>query len=349
MIDILGTIGPSCKDKETLTEMFRAGMTGIRLNLSHTMLSDNEDVIDMVRQAAEAVGVKPKILVDLQGPELRIGELEPKLNLNVGDEVTFVPVMGSFGNADCNAGQEINRIPVDLRVIKCMETGDEVLLDDGKISCLVTQKGEGQTVARVNRGGILSSRKSILVKGRTIDMPTLTDADIINIETAARLGITGVMQPFVRNKKDLTTLRDKLNEAGGSQIEIYAKIENLPGVDMLDELIPECDEIVIARGDLGNAVPLWELPALQKHIAGKCRSKNRRFMVVTQMLASMEHSTVPTRAEVSDIYNAACDGATSVMVTGETAIGDFPVDVIRFLSKTIYEYERTIEKNEIFL
>ena len=151
---------------------------------------------------------------------------------------------------------------------------------------------------------MLSGRKSILIEGKTVLLPTLTAADIINIKAAAELGVTGVMQPFVRSRQDLITLRDTIDSAGGKDIEIYAKTENLDGVRMLSELMDECDEIVIARGDLGNAVPLWELPAIQKQIAKACRHKGKRFMVVTQMLSSMEHSPVPTRAEVSDIYNA---------------------------------------------
>ncbi|MCR5657163.1 MAG: pyruvate kinase [Butyrivibrio sp.] len=347
-MDIFGTIGPSCRNVDILKDMFKEGMTGVRINLSHTMLSDNEVVLDMVKKASSACGIKPKILVDLQGPELRIGELKKDIHLNAKDNVTFITGKNYANTGVCAKESVDNSIPVDIRVLDRIEEGDEILLDDGKILCHVTEKDDIKASAKLDRGGILTGRKSILIRNKTVDMPTLTSTDIVNIEAAAGLGVTGVMQPFVRSKKDLTTLRTKLQEAGGSNIEIYAKIENMAGVEMLDELIPECDEIVIARGDLGNAVPLWELPALQKYIAGKCRKQNCRFMVVTQMLASMEHSLVPTRAEVSDIYNAASDGASSVMVTGETAIGDYPVDVIRFLSKTIYEYERTIEKNENF-
>jgi pyruvate kinase len=165
-------------------------------------------------------------------------------------------------------------------------------------------------------------------------MPALTDNDIENIKLAGSLGITGIMQPFVRSAADLEEVRKVLDENGGKDIKIYAKIENTAGVENLESFFEYADEIVIARGDLGNAVPLWELPRLQKDISARCRAANMPFMVVTQMLSSMEHSKVPTRAEVSDIYNAVLDGAHSVMVTGETAVGDYPVDVISYLSKT---------------
>jgi pyruvate kinase len=144
----------------------------------------------------------------------------------------------------------------------------------------------------------------------------------------------------VRDRQDLETVRAALNTSGASSIRLFAKIENTEGVHNLDDLIPACDEIVIARGDLGNAMPLWELPRVQKVISERCRRAQKPFMVVTQMLASMEHNAVPTRAEVSDIFNAVCDGAASVMVTGETAIGNYPVEVIRYLANTVREAEK---------
>ena len=165
-------------------------------------------------------------------------------------------------------------------------------------------------------------------------MPTLTDSDLKNIGLAAEYGVTGVMQPFVRNKEDLLTVREALEKAGAAHIEIFAKIENLQGVAALEELLPYCDHVVIARGDLGNAMPLWKLPGMQKEIAAKCRAAGKPFMVVTQMLDSMHERAVPTRAEVLDIYNAVLDGAASLMLTGETAAGKFPVESMEYLVKT---------------
>ena len=174
-------------------------------------------------------------------------------------------------------------------------------------------------------------------------MPALTDSDFENIKIASEYNITGVMQPFVRSADDLKAVREALNNSGGQDIKIYAKIENTTGVENLESFFEYADEIVIARGDLGNAVPLWELPGIQKDISSRCSDHHMPFMVVTQMLAYMEHSKVPTRAEVSDIYNAVCDGASSVMVTGETAVGDYPVEVIRYLVNTA----RTASKHEV--
>lgn len=333
MVDIFGTLGPSCSDISILQGMFDNGMTGIRLNLSHTMLSDNHKLIENVKQAAKQTGIKPKILIDLQGPELRIGNLIEEIQLSKGDELTF------SDNESCK-----NNIYIETSIMNVLEKGDEVLIDDGKIKGLVTEKTQKSATICILRGKVLQGRKSILIIDKTVLLPTLTVSDIINIKEAVKLGITGVMLPFVRNKEDIITLRKELEKSGGNNIEIYAKIENTDGVNVLPEIIEESDEIVIARGDLGNSVSLWELPGLQKEIASKCRRSKRRFMVVTQMLSSMEHRPVPTRAEVSDIYNAVLDGATSVMVTGETAIGEYPVEVIRYLCNTAKEAEKNMSK-----
>ena len=320
-IDIFGTLGPSCEDSETLKEMFSEGMTGIRVNLSHVTLSDYADRIAMVRDAAGKAGISPKILIDMQGPEIRIGNFEKNLHLEKGDSF----VLGSGG------------IPLDSRILAHLNVGAEVLLDDGKILARVTENKGNSVCLTAERGGVLAPRKSLAVRNKSIEMPTMTDTDLVNLREVPKLGITGVMQPFVRNRDDLKNVRQALSDVGGQNIRLYAKIENQSGIQQAEDLIGFCDEIVIARGDLGNAMPLWELPRAQKKIAGLCNKKHRPFMVVTQMLASMENNPVPTRAEVSDIYNAVLDGASSVMVTGETAIGKYPVEAIRYLSKTASE------------
>ncbi len=322
-IDIFGTLGPSCDDDEVLTKMFALGMTGIRVNLSHVMLADCAESIEKIRRAAKKAAVQPGILIDMQGPELRVGSFEGKKKLEPDDVATL-------GNDD---------IPIDDVVLKELEAGDEVLLDDGKILGEVTEVQDAGALLRIIRGGELSQKKSILVKDKDIRLPSITDRDKENLRIAKELGITGIMQPFVRSREDLEVLKDFLNEYGLSHLKIYAKIENMTGVQNLKTFIDLCDEVIIARGDLGNSMPLWKLPGIQKQIAKICNSSCKPFMVVTQLLASMEKSEVPTRAEVSDIYNAVLDGASSVMVTGETAIGINPVEVIRYLSNTVSEAE----------
>lgn len=330
-MEYYGTLGPACASVDCLAEMFEAGMTGMRLNLSHVTLKGASAQLAAFHEAAGRVGVAAKLLVDLQGPELRVGSMEMPVELTEGS-----PIMLGQGG-----------IPVPALLLPYLEPGQTALLDDGKLLLTVTENRGASVCARVERGGTLRGRKSIALPGvRGLRPPALTEADMENIRCAAEYGVTGVMQPFVRDRADLLAVRQALDANGGRQIRLFAKIENLDGVGQLDELLPACDEIVIARGDLGNAVPLWELPALQKRIAARCCAAGKPFMVVTQMLASMENSPVPTRAEVSDIFNAVVDGASSVMVTGETAVGHYPAETIRYLVKTAEAAEQWLRSRE---
>lgn len=325
-VTIYGTLGPGCSDRETLREMFREGMDGVRLNLSHTTLEEAAALIGACRGAAEDCGLRPELLIDLQGPELRIGSLEAPIPLSEGECV------------------EADRLPFPPAVREALAAagpGQELLLDDGKLLLKTEASGsDGARRLRVVRGGLLESRKSVALPGCEIRTPALTEADRAQLRRAKAYGVTAVMQPFVRGKEDLREVREALAEAGCPELRLLAKIENRAGIEKLEELIPCCDEIVIARGDLGNAMELWELPGVQKKIAAACRRAGRDFMVVTQMLDSMTHRQVPTRAEVSDVFNAVLDGAASVMVTGETAAGDYPALAIRYLARTAREAER---------
>ncbi len=319
MTAIYGTLGPACADLETLTKMFAAGMTGMRLNLSHTSLLQASGQIEAMHEAAARNGKTAQLLIDLQGPELRIGDLSEPRTLVDGSEL----FLGEGG------------IPLAESVLSCLRPGQQMLLDDGKFLLEILYAKQRSALARVVRGGVLRSRKSIAIPDMSIPLPAMTPLDRENISLASEYGVTAVMQPFVRDRNDLETVREALHRSGCADVRLLAKIESREGAARLEELIPACDEIVIARGDLGNAMPLWELPAVQKKIAAKCRRAGRDFMVVTQMLTSMEHSPVPTRAEVSDVFNAVCDGAVSVMLTGETAVGEYPAEAIRYLARTV--------------
>ena len=289
-MDFYGTIGPACADAVLLQQMVEAGMTGIRMNLSHGPLAAHADWLALLRKA----GVK-KLLVDLQGPELRIGRLPQPLSLTAGQTVR----LGAQG------------IPCPAALVHSVQPGQELLLDDGKLLARVDAVEPEVLVCTVVRGGVLQSRKSLAVPGADIQMPTLTAEDKENLAIAAGCGVTGVMLPFVRGAADICNLRQAL-----------------------PEFLPLVDEVVIARGDLGNAMPLWELPRCQKQLSAACRAAGVPFMVVTQMLDSMHTRAVPTRAEVSDIYNAVLDGASSLMLTGETAAGQYPVQAMEYLVRT---------------
>ncbi len=320
-MNFYGTLGPSCQEEPILFAMFQEGMTGLRLNLSHKPLAACGDWIRQMHRAADRAGIKAQLLIDLQGPELRIGQFEESFVLTEGQIYTA------------------SQLKLPESTIPYLKEEQQVLLDDGKLLAETVKMSQDEiargTVAekhlRILRGGRLASRKSIALPGVTIPSPTLTKADLENLKVAKEYGVTGVMLPFVRGPEDLMALRQALEEAGAPEIRIYAKLESMEGVEMLPELLPYADEIVIARGDLGNCMDLWHLPRVQKDIAAICRQADKPFMVVTQMLASMEHAAVPTRAEVSDIFHAAADGAASVMVTGETAVGEYPVETMRYL------------------
>ena len=306
-MDFYGTIGPACASAGTLRRLVDAGMTGLRMNLSHGALAEHTDWLAMIH----AVGI-PDLLIDLQGPELRVGRLASPVTLPEGGTVQ----LGAGG------------IPCPVQLVQAARPGQQLLLDDGKLLVEVTAAGPDALVCTVLRGGLLQSRKSIAVPGVEVSSPTLTDEDLQNLRVAADCGVTGVMLPFVRSAEDIRTLRAALEDAHAGQIQIFAKIENLAGVRTLPEFLPLVDQVVIARGDLGNAMPLWELPRCQKQLASLCRAAGVPFMVVTQMLDSMQTRAVPTRAEVSDIYNAVLDGAASLMLTGETAAGQYPVQAM---------------------
>ena len=340
---IYGTIGPACQDTDTLVRLFEKGMTGIRINLSHTNLEEASDWIKNIHEAYEQCQGQgaPEILMDLCGPELRIGKLGTSRLLCEGDGVTLVP-------EGQNNLFDPTEIPVPELVMPYLLPEQEVLLDDGKILLKVEELfrvGNGCVAeCKVLRGGELKSRKSIALPGANLYPPTLTERDLENIRVAKKYGITGVMLPFVRNKDDLKNLKQALINAGAEEIQIFAKIENMDGVNQLTELLPHCDEIVIARGDLGNAMPLWKLPVVQEQIATLCRENHKPFMVVTQMLASMEQNAVPTRAEVSDIFRAVSEGAASVMLTGETAAGKYPVETMEYMVNTVRVAEEYLQK-----
>lgn len=325
---VFATFGPACRSKEILKEMIAAGMTGIRLNLSHTTLLTSQDDIRAYQEAAREMRVSPQILIDMQGPELRIGNLEKPILLEKGITVRL--------------GVKGIPIPKEIFPVVCPE--DKILLDDGKIQIKVVSVSEDFLLAEVIRGGMLRGHKSIKIENRNIKMPVLTDHDLENIRLAKAYGVTALMQPFVRNGEDLAYVRAVLKENHAEDIQIFAKIENRLGVENLESILSEADVVVIARGDLGNDMPLWELPTVQKQIENVCKKHNRSYVVVTQMLASMEENPVPTRAEVSDIFHAVWQGAWGVMITGESAVGKYPVKAVEYLAKTAREAEKYRDK-----
>ena len=309
-MEIYGTLGPACANAVVLEQMFRCGMTGLRLNLSHTSLEESAPLLEQMHLAAERCGVRPQLLIDLQGPELRVGKQGLPLLLEEGVRLP------------------LRRLALPEHLYAALQPETELLLDDGRLCVRVLPAGEGLVL----RGGTLAPGKSVAVPGLCAALPALTAADRKNLSLASAFGVTGVMQSFVRSREDVEEVRTALC---GTGLRHFAKLENRAGLDSLEQWIRLPDVLVIARGDLGNAVPLWELPGVQKQVAALARQAGKPFLVVTQMLASMERTAVPTRAEVSDIFNAVLDGASALMLTGETAAGRYPAEAMDYFCRTI--------------
>lgn len=313
------TLGPSCCDTAVLAALLRRGVTGFRLNLSHTPLAARTDWIAALHAAERETGLRAQLMIDLRGPEVRIGALPAPLPLAEGAAVTL--------GAD---------IPVDSDVLDALRSGMTVLLDDGAMALAVVGGG----VCRVTRGGTLTGHKSLTLEGVDLRRPALCEADLADLAQAAALGVNAVMQPFVRSADDLCVVRQAMVENGLAGAELFAKVENRPGLDALPDWLALCDVVTIARGDLGSSLPLEQLPAAQKHIAALCRSRGKPFLVVTQLLHSMIDHPSPTRAEVLDIYNAVLDGADCLMLTGETAQGRCPLESADWLIRVAQEAEK---------
>lgn len=313
------TLGPSCCDTAALSALLRRGITGFRLNLSHTPLAARTDWIDALHAAERKTGLRAQLMIDLRGPEVRIGDMPAPLPLAEGSAVTL--------GAD---------IPVDGDVLDALRPGMTVLLDDGAMALTVVDGG----VCRVTRGGTLTGHKSLTLEGVDLRRPALCEADLADLSQAAALGVNAVMQPFVRSAGDLRVVRQTMAENGLADAELFAKVENQPGLDALPDWLALCDVVTIARGDLGSSLPLEQLPAAQKRIAALCRSRRKPFLVVTQLLHSMIDHPSPTRAEVLDIYNAVLDGADCLMLTGETAQGRYPLESADWLIRVAQEAEK---------
>ena len=343
-IELFGTLGPSCSEVSVLKEMIEEGMTGMRLNLSHSSLTQAAGLIRNYHEAAALCGVTAELLIDLQGPELRIGALQRPVELPDGAVFWLAE--------DCfeNSGYDLPLVPAAEHILRAMKAGDRVLFDDGAIeaevilapdvSSATPLASEGPDVSgaaplrarlRVVRGGVLKSRKSLKIVDRSVEGPVLTPQDIQNLKLVREYGVTSVMLPFVRSGRDLRTLRAAMEELGCGDLRIFAKIENREGVAHIEDIIPEADMVVIARGDLGNDVPLWELPGVQIDLGEACKAAGKPFLVVTQLLYSMTERPVPTRAEMSDIFYAVTGGASALMLTNETAAGKYPAAAMRYL------------------
>ena len=319
-MDFYATLGDPCAKRDILDQLFQSGMTGVRLNMSHTSLAQCAPLLEELYwpAARQAGRGDAHLILDLQGPELRVGELPQPIPLREGLDI----LLGDGG------------IPVPQVILKTARRGQQISIDDGALLLEVRRTSSTVLLCRVLQGGPLLSKKSLSLLGAEVDTPTLTPADLDNLAQAGRFGVTHILQPFVRNRRDIDILRQTLEGLGLGRVQVMAKIEEQQGLDHLDEIMAAADQVCIARGDLGSSIPLWKLPGIQKDIARRCRAAGKPFCLVTQLLWSMEQRPVPTRAEVCDVYNGVLDGASSLMLTGETAAGRWPVQAMGYLVRT---------------
>lgn len=339
---IICTIGPASENEETLTQMCLAGMNVARLNFSHGTYPEHERKIDMIKKVREKLGLPIAILLDTKGPEYRIKTFENgKVEIKTGDPFIFTvdELEGDHTIVSVNY-KDLN---------KDLKSGDIVTVNNGMVKFEV-QKIEGSNIlTKCLVGGVLSNRKSMSFPNKVMSGPYLSEQDKEDIIFGIKHGVDYVAASFVSNKQDVLDIRKLLDENGGSDIEIIAKIENRSGVDNVEEICDNCGGIMIARGDLGVEIPYVEVPSVQKKLTRICRMMGKRVITATEMLESMIQNPRPTRAEISDVANAVYDGTSCVMLSGESAAGKYPVEAVKAMAEISEYTEQHTDYKQRFL
>jgi len=335
---IVATLGPASTDQTVLENMIRAGVDLVRMNFSHGSAQDHMARADTVRAAAAAVGRTVGILADLQGPKIRIRKFEnDKIILNKGDAFILDASLDGLGNQQ-RVGLDYKELPNDV------EVGTVLLLNDGMLEFHVTGVKGTEVHCVVVRGGVLSNNKGINRKGGGLTAPALTDKDKEDIKTAALIKADYLAVSFPRTGDDMRLARELMNAAGGKSL-LMAKIERAEAIPVLHDIIEASDAIMVARGDLSVEVGDAAVPGLQKKMIKMARAQNRLVITATQMMESMITSPIPTRAEVSDVANAVLDGTDAVMLSAETAVGDYPVETIEAMARICLKAEAETEES----
>ena len=326
---ITASIGPKCEDKKTLKQMIAAGVNVCRLNFSHDTGAVQGKKIDMIRKISDELNTPVAVLIDLQGPKHRIGNFatEEKYPLNIGQKFTF--------DSDTTPGDGTRVNLPDADVIKSLNVGDRILLNDGKIEMTVDSVAPGKVVATVVRGDEIWSRRGFNLPDTEIDTSAMTDKDRMDLEYAITKNPDWVAISFVQRPEDVAEVRDFITARTSHPIKIIAKIERPNAVARISDIAAAADGIMIARGDLAVEVPFEQVPAISRHIIRECRKLNRPVIMATQMLGTMVDNEFPTRAEISDVANAAYLRADSTMTSEETTMGINPVNVINTMNKIL--------------
>jgi pyruvate kinase len=328
---IVATVGPACGSVEKLAALIEAGVSVFRINTAHGTQEERQQKLADIRTAAAQIGHPVGVLVDLAGPKIRLGELAvDPTNCEVGQEYRFVPGTKS------TAPDELTCTYPSL--ISELAVGDPVMLADGTVSMTVVGKEHGQIRCRVTGGGIIRSRQGINLPGAKLSVASLTEADMTNAIWAAKNDIDFVSLSFVRKAVDVLLLKELLKSQGSAAMTI-AKIEKPEAVEQLTEIVAAAEGVMVARGDLGVEMDVAEIAVVQKRIVEECQRQGKPVIVATQMLDSMHHNRRPTRAEATDVANAILDGADACMLSGETAIGEFPVESVETMNRIMLATE----------
>lgn len=331
---IVATLGPACSSKEVIHQMIQAGANVFRINFSHANYFDIEDKVKIIRELNAEFGYNTSILADLQGPKLRVGVMKDEVVLKQGDEIVFASTETEFLGTSKRVYMNYKSFAQDVN------PGENILLDDGKLIFQVLETdGISEVKAVVVQGGPLKSKKGVNLPNTKVSLPALTEKDVKDAIFATQLEVDWIALSFVRTPEDLDDLRLLINEHSDHKIPIIAKIEKPEAVANINKIVSHCDGLMVARGDLGVEIPAQEVPLIQKQLVHKAKYARIPVIIATQMMETMITSLTPTRAEVNDVANSVMDGADAVMLSGETSVGNFPVQVVEKMSQIILSVE----------
>ncbi|MBP7396527.1 MAG: pyruvate kinase [Flavobacterium sp.] len=330
---IVATLGPACSTREIIKDMIEAGVNVFRVNFSHADYEDVKNKISIIRGLNEEFGYTTAILGDLQGPKLRVGVMEDGAFVNEGDLITFTTAEDIIGTSK-KVFMKYQNFPNDVN------PGERILLDDGKLIFeIVETDKKTEVLAKVIQGGELKSKKGVNLPNTKISLPAMTEKDIADAKFAIEQQLDWIALSFVKTPRDLQDLQELIAEHSEFKIPIIAKIEMPEALENMDKIVAFCDALMVARGDLGVELPAHEVPLVQKELIRRAKTARIPVIVATQMMETMITSLTPTRAEVNDVANSVMDGADAVMLSGETATGNYPVQVIQKMTQILEAVE----------
>ena len=332
---IVATLGPASSDRNTIKEMMIAGVNVFRINFSHADFDAANERIQLIRDLNNELGYNVGILADLQGPKLRVGRMKDGVVVETGDRIVFTTEKIEEGTAD-HVYMNYQSFPKDVKA------GERILLDDGKLIFeVVSTDGQSEVIASVVQGGPLKSNKGVNLPNTEVSLPALTEKDVKDAVFAIEQEVDWIALSFVRHKEDLLDLKKLIKKHGSYEIPIISKIEKPQALDNIDEIINHSNGLMVARGDLGVEVPAEGVPLIQKNLVIKAKAARIPVIIATQMMESMIDGLTPSRAEVNDVANSVMDGADAVMLSGETSVGKYPVEVIQTMRKIVIHVENS--------